>query len=70
MEDNIKYKDILDISGEQNVININVSPEIAHNATQGVLNHLKEIGERLELAKKLQSLGNTGLDKRIYSKKK
>lgn len=28
------------------------------------------VSERLELAKKLQSLGNTGLDKRIYSKKK
>lgn len=39
---------------------------------EGTINPKQQVSvsERLELAKKLQSLGNTGLDKRIYSKKK
>ncbi len=71
MKEKLKYKDILSLDDERNVVNIDVSPEVAHNATQGVINHLKETAERLKTLKLLQQSGfNVSIDGRIYNKKK
>jgi len=70
MEDKLEYKDILSLDGEHNVVNLDVPPEVTHNATQVVINHLKETAERLKIAKALSSIGKVQLDLRIHKQKK
>jgi len=66
-----EYKDLLE--GQQNVVNICLSKEDVKAYSKRALDSIKaevsEIKERVDMAKKLQSLGTVQLDARLHKRK-
>jgi len=66
-----EYKDLLE--GQESVVNIYISHEDAKASSKRVIDSIKaevsEIKERVDMAKKLQSLGTVQLDARLHKHK-